>query len=115
MFNVAVQGHTRWAVYDSFSDVFFVNIAFPAQIAIIQTARPKRLIGKFNIPAAGPHGLDLDSERQRLFCACDGQTLVAVDSRSGQVLDTVDIGGASDVFFSTQRSNTCMSPSVILA
>ena len=99
MFTIAVPGRTGWAVYDSVSDVFFVNIAFPAQIAIIQTARPKRLIGKFNIPAVGPHGLDLDSERQRLFCACDGQKLVAVDSRSGQVLNTVDIGGAPDVTF----------------
>jgi len=99
MFNIAVPGRTRWAVYDSVSDVFFVNIADPPQIAIIEAARPTGISRNFEIPATGPHGLDLDSERQRLFCACDGQKVVAVDSRSGQVLDSLDIGGVPDVIF----------------
>ena len=96
---LAVPGRTRWAVYDAASDAFFVNIADPPQIAVIEAAKPTRIARTFKIPAAGPHGLDLDSERQRLFCACDGKKLVSVDSRSGKVLDALDIGGVPDVIF----------------
>jgi DNA-binding beta-propeller fold protein YncE len=97
--DLAVPGRTRWAVYDAFSDAFFVNIADPAQIAVIEAAKYTPIIRTFEIPAAGPHGLDLDSEHQRLFCACDGQKLLSIDSRSGKVLDALDIGGVPDVIF----------------
>jgi len=97
--SIAVPGRTRWSVYDPVSDVFFVNIADPPQIAIIEAERPAGIIRNFEIPAAGPHGLDLDSERQRLFCACDGRKLLCLDSHSGEVLDTLDIGGVPDVIF----------------
>jgi len=97
--DVAVPGRTRWAVYDSFSDAFFVNIADPAQIAVIEPAKPLRIVRTFKIPAAGPHGLELDSQGRRLFCACDGKKLVSVDVGSGKVLATLDIGGIPDVIF----------------
>ena len=97
--DLTVPGRTRWAVYDAASDAFFVNIADPAQIAVIEAAEPTRIARIFDIPAAGPHGLDLDLERQRLLCACDGKKLVSVDSRSGKVLDALDIGGVPDVIF----------------
>ena len=51
------------------------------------------------MPAAGPHGLDLDPATRRLFCACDGKTLLVVDSRSGAVLSAHAIGGEPDVIF----------------
>jgi DNA-binding beta-propeller fold protein YncE len=96
---LAVPGRTRWAVYDAASDAFFVNIADPAQIAVIEAAKPTQIPRIFDIPAAGPHGLDLDLERQRLLCACDGKKLVSVDVRSGKVLAALDIGGVPDVIF----------------
>jgi DNA-binding beta-propeller fold protein YncE len=97
--DLAVPGRTRWAVYDAASDAFFVNIADPAQIAVIEAAKSIRIVRSFEIPAAGPHGLELDSERRRLFCACDGKKLVSVDVRSGKVLAALDIGGIPDVIF----------------
>ena len=96
---LAVPGRTRWAVYDAASDAFFVNIADPAQIAVIEAEKPTQIPRIFDIPAAGPHGLDLDLERQRLLCACDGKKLVSVDVRSGKVLAALDIGGVPDVIF----------------
>ena len=95
----AVPGRTRWAVYDGQADAFYVNIADPAQIVVIEAGKPTKIARRFPVPAAGPHGLDLDSERRRLFCACDGKKLVALDTRSGRVLDVVDIGGVPDVIF----------------
>jgi len=97
--DLAVPGRTRWAVYDPASDAFFVNIADPAQIAVIEAAKSTRIVRSFEIPAAGPHGLELDSEHRRLFCACDGKKLVSVDIRSGKVLAALDIGGIPDVIF----------------
>ena len=97
--DLAVPGRTRWAVYDAVSDTFFVNIADPAQIAVIEAAKSTRIVRSFKIPAAGPHGLKLDSERRRLFCACDGKKLVSVDVLSGKVLAALDIGGVPDVIF----------------
>jgi hypothetical protein len=37
------------------------------------------------VPAAGPHGLDLDAAGGRLFCACDAAELVVLDAASGRL------------------------------
>jgi len=97
--DVPVAGRTRWTVYDARDDVFFVNIADPAQIAVIEAARPTQIARAMPVPAAGPHGLDLDSERGRLFCACDSKQLICLAARTGAVLQELDLGGAPDVIF----------------
>jgi hypothetical protein len=48
---------------------------------------------------AGPHGLDIDAARRRLYCACDAGVLVEVDADSGRILATERIAGAPDVVF----------------
>jgi DNA-binding beta-propeller fold protein YncE len=102
---IAVPGRTRWTVYDPASGVFFVNIADPPLVAVIDAANPTRLGGAFEIPASGPHGLDLDRDGERLFCACDAKTLVTLDSRTGRVLASRALSGAPDViFFHARRS-----------
>jgi DNA-binding beta-propeller fold protein YncE len=95
----AAPGRTRWAVYDGHADAFYVNIADPAQIIVIEAGNPTEIARSFPVPAAGPHGLDLDNERGRLFCACDAKKLISLDTRSGKMLDVVDIGGVPDVIF----------------
>src|SRR5207245_1260751 len=76
--DLAVPGRTRWAVYDAASDAFFVNIADPAHIAVTEAAKSTRIVRSFRIPAAGPHGLEVDSERRRVFCACHGKKPVSL-------------------------------------
>jgi hypothetical protein len=68
---VAVPGRTRWAIYDRGLDRFFVNIAEPAQIIVVAGDAPSRIAETYEVPAAGPHGLELDVDSGRLFCACD--------------------------------------------
>jgi DNA-binding beta-propeller fold protein YncE len=97
--SIRVPGRTRWTVYDPDADVFYVNIADPPQIIVVDAKNPTRVERAITIPAAGPHGLDLDATQQRLFCACDGKRLLAVDAHSGQVLEDVEIGGVPDVIF----------------
>jgi DNA-binding beta-propeller fold protein YncE len=96
--DLPVAGRTRWAVYDPVAGAFHVNIADPPQIVVIgsEDAAIRRVVA---MPAAGPHGLDLDVARRRLFCACDAGVLLEVDADSGQVLAREAIAGVPDVVF----------------
>jgi DNA-binding beta-propeller fold protein YncE len=102
--HVPGPGRTRWAVFDPRQEVFFVNIADPAVIVVIDARAPTQIANTYAIPAAGPHGLELDSVRQRLFCACDGRQLVCLDSHSGHVLAALELSGAPDVIMLNARS-----------
>lgn len=97
--SIPVPGRTRWAIFDASSDVFYVNISEPAQIVIIESRNPTRIARVFNVPAAGPHGLDLDAAQHRLFCACDAWKLITLDATSGKVLNASDLSGKPDVIF----------------
>jgi DNA-binding beta-propeller fold protein YncE len=96
---IAVPGRTRWAIYDRGLDRFFVNIAQPAQIIVVAGNAAHRIAETYEIPAAGPHGLELDVESGRLFCACDDGQLVALEAATGRVLGMVRLSGAPDVIF----------------
>jgi DNA-binding beta-propeller fold protein YncE len=101
--NVPVAGRTRWVVFDPDSACFYVNIADPPQIAVVDAANPGSVDRVFAVPAAGPHGLDLDVTTRRLFCACDGKTLVVLGSRSGAELAQAGLAGVPDVIFFNRK------------
>ena len=82
------RGRTRWAVYDPEAERFYVNIAEPGRDRRRRgRAGPTAIARSLRSPAAGPHGLDLDLETRRLFCACDAGRLITLDARSGKVLE----------------------------
>ena len=97
--DVAVAGRTRWAIYDPIGDAFHVNIAEPPQIIVVESGDPVRIRRVVAIPQAGPHGLDIDVARRRLFCATDAGILVAVDADTGTLQETQSIAGVPDVVF----------------
>ncbi|MBI3460945.1 hypothetical protein HY009_08455 [Candidatus Acetothermia bacterium] len=97
--DIPVPGRTRWAIFDGETDLFFVNIADPPQIVAIDPEKPKQIARTFEISVAGPHGLELDQERRRLFCACDGKKIVCVDVLSGRISEEADLSGVPDVIF----------------
>ena len=104
--NVSVPGRTRWALFDPETDAFYVNIADPPEIAVIEAQRPDHVHRTFPIPAKGPHGLDLDARAHRLFCACDGKVVVALDVGTGRITDQGDLSGGPDViFFNADRKH----------
>src|SRR5215471_312700 len=53
---VAVGGRTRWAVFDPDAQAFYVNIADPAQIVVVDARRADRIARTLPIPSNGPHG-----------------------------------------------------------
>ena len=96
---IAVPGRTRWTIYDVRLDRFFVNITDPAQIVVLTGDAPDRIAATYAAPAVGPHGLDIDVEDARLFCACDDGQLVAIEAASGRVIGTAALSGPPDVIF----------------
>jgi DNA-binding beta-propeller fold protein YncE len=101
---IKVPGRTRWAIYDAAREAFFVNIASPARIVAIDARSPTKIAKEYEVPAAGPHGLDLDPANGRLLCACDAGVLLAIDAASGRVLGEVPLSGAPDVIFLNSQS-----------
>jgi DNA-binding beta-propeller fold protein YncE len=97
--DVGVPGRTRWAVYDPEAERFYVNIAEPAEIVVVEADKPAAIAATYNVPAAGSHGLDLDLETHRLFCACDAGRLITLDAHSGKVLSDLELSGTPDVVF----------------
>lgn len=100
---VKVPGRTRWAIYDEARERFFVNIASPARIVVIDARDPTKISKEYDIPAEGPHGLELDPATGRLMCACDAGVLLSIDPDSGHVHGNVDLSGVPDVIFLHQR------------
>ena len=96
---IKVPGRTRWAIYDAAREMFFVNIASPARIIAIDARDPTKISKEYEVPAAGPHRLDLDPATGRLLCACDAGLLFAIDAASGRVLGDVRLSGVPDVIF----------------
>jgi hypothetical protein len=97
--DIPVAGRTRWTVYDPVGDAFHVNIADPPQIVVIEAGKPSGIRRVVPIGHAGPHGLDLDGVRRRLFCACDARILLDVHADSGEILRAEPLGGVPDVVF----------------
>jgi YVTN family beta-propeller protein len=101
---IKVPGRTRWAVYNPETETFFINIASPARIVAIDAHDPTKVSKEYEVPAEGPHGLELEPVTGRLFCACDAGVLLAIDSASRRVLGDVPLSGAPDVIFLNPRS-----------
>src|SRR5207249_3427022 len=94
---VVLPGRPRWAVYNERTAAFYVNIADPPLIVEIEAKTPWTIRERYKVPAKGPHGLDLDPRGRQLFCACDGQKLVAVHLDSGEIRAVGELSGPPDV------------------
>jgi DNA-binding beta-propeller fold protein YncE len=91
---IPLPGRPRWAVYDPDTEHVYANIQKPAEIVVL-SATELQIKGAFNVPVAGPHGLVIAGER--LFCAADGEALVALHRDTGAVLSSVALPGEPDV------------------
>jgi DNA-binding beta-propeller fold protein YncE len=96
--DLTVPGRTRWTVFDPPAGVFHVNIMDPPRIVVVDSAQAtvRRVV---EMGHAGPHGLDIDVARRRLYCACDAGVFVEVDADTGDVLAAEKIAGVPDVVF----------------
>src|SRR5499426_1513644 len=91
---ISLPGRPRWAVYDPGTEHVYANIQKPAEIVVLD-ATELQITTAIKIPVAGPHGLAIAGER--LFCAADGEALVALHRDTGAVLGSVALPGEPDV------------------
>lgn len=101
--DIHVPGRTRWTVFDNETGRFYVNIAKPSQIVAIDANNPTSVVSAYEIPGMGPHGLDIDSQGRRLFCACDDGSLYTLDLENGTISGSVRLSGSPDVIFYNDR------------
>jgi len=97
--DIPVAGRTRWTVYDPVADAFHVNIADPPQIVVVEAGDPVGIRRVTPVTYAGPHGLDIDVARRRLFCACDAGAMLEIHADGGELLSAEPIAGVPDVVF----------------
>jgi len=97
--DILMPGRTRWTVFDKKSERFFINIAKPSQIVAVVSLDPDGVAATYDIPAMGPHGLDIDPEGRRLFCACDQGVLLTLDLQTRKASHPSDLSGPPDVIF----------------
>jgi len=100
-----LPGRPRWTVHDRDAGCFYVNIDSPPQILAVDASPPFDVHRSLPIPVPGPHGLDQDRGRGVLHCACDGGSVVSVDTVTGRVVGLVPIAGAPDVVFFNPKRN----------
>jgi DNA-binding beta-propeller fold protein YncE len=96
---ISAPGRTRWAVFDPWTDAYYVNLSKPSLIAVIPGANPSHIAKTWPMPASGPHGLDLDDRFRRLYCTCDARKLLAIAIDSGAVQAEMNLSGSPDVVF----------------
>ena len=101
--DVLMPGRTRWTVFDKKSERFYINIAKPSQIVAVVSRDPDGVAAAYDIPATGPHGLDIDIEGRRLFCVCDQRVLFTLDLQTNKTSRPSDLSGPPDVIFYNSR------------
>ena len=101
--DILMPGRTRWAVFDKKAERFYINIAKPSQIVAVVSLDPDGVVASYDIPATGPHGLDIDTEGRRLFCACDQGLLLTVDLHTRKTSQPSNLSGPPDVIFYNSR------------
>jgi len=99
---IPMPGRTRWAIFDPERRLFFVNIADPPVIVVVDPESDGSIERRIDVPAHGPHGLEIDPSGHRLLCACDEGKLVSIDSGSGEIRGILDLSGSPDVVFLSQ-------------
>ena len=99
---IPMPGRTRWAIFDPERRLFFVNIADPPVIVVVDPESDGSIERRIDVPARGPHGLEIDPSGHRLLCACDEGKLVSIDSGSGEIRGILDLSGSPDVVFLSQ-------------
>jgi len=99
-----LPGRPRWCIFDRARDRFLVNIREPACVVVLAGGTGE-VVGRIDVSAAGPHGLDLDGAANRAFVACDAGALVVLDLAWDREVASVSIGGEPDaIWFNAQRN-----------
>jgi YVTN family beta-propeller protein len=105
---IPLNAKPEYFAYDKDGNIF-INLEDSHSIAVIDAAN-KKLKATWPMQGCeGPSGLALDEKSHTLFASCDGKLMV-VDSKSGKVRQSVEIGDDCDgAFFDPGTGNVFAS------
>lgn len=96
---IPLEGEAEFAVTDG-EGTIFVNIEDKSTIAVISAKSLKVTHNWPLVSGEEPTGLAFDVKNSRLFAVCGNQKMVVLNSKTGQVVQTLPIGeGADGVVF----------------
>lgn len=89
--SVAIPGVPEFMVYDSEADRIYLNIKTKDEVAVIDPATNTVTAHWSTGSAKSPHGMALDSAHHRLFSAGGNGKLAVIDTRTGKLINAIDI------------------------
>jgi YVTN family beta-propeller protein len=93
---IALGGSPEFAAVDSTAGRVYCNIEDKSEVVAIDTAKHE-VVERWPIaPGEEPSGLAFDAAHHRLFAGCHNQMMAMLDTRSGKVVATVQIGAGVD-------------------
>jgi DNA-binding beta-propeller fold protein YncE len=95
---IPLPGRPRWCVLDAAEEYIFCAIREPSMVLVVSLA-DFRERAQWTLPSAGAHGIDIDQDGDRLFIACDGGSLVALDIGTGSMSGSWPLPGVPDATF----------------
>jgi YVTN family beta-propeller protein len=88
---VKIPGVPEFMVYDAEQDRIYLNIKTKDTVAVIDPSKNAVIAQWPSAPAAQPHGLALDAANHRIFVAGGGGKLAVIDTKTGSMLQSLDI------------------------
>jgi DNA-binding beta-propeller fold protein YncE len=93
---IEIPGEPECMAHDSAADRIYLNIKNLNEVAVIDT-KTNTVVGHWpTAPATGPHGLAFDAAAGRVYASGNNGKLVAIDSKTGQIIDSTEITAKVD-------------------
>lgn len=96
--SIDLPGRPRWCVTDAPGERIFLAIREPSMVLTAQLPKLD-MVQHWMLPSSGAHGLDIDRQRNLIYVACDGGSLVEMDALTGKVLREWPLSGVPDATF----------------
>jgi hypothetical protein len=95
---IDLPGQPRWCVTDVAGAQLFLAIRDPSMVLVARLPELDE-VQHWTLPSAGAHGIDVDHQASRLYIACDGGSLVELETIGGTVRGEWPLAGVPDATF----------------
>lgn len=109
--DITIPPGPEYVIYDPASDRVFQNIKSNDSLLVIDPVANTIKETWNTAPAKKPHGLAIDTQTKRLFCAGQNGKLAVIDATTGKVIGTADIVTGVDQIAFDQEKRRVYCPS----
>jgi DNA-binding beta-propeller fold protein YncE len=100
---IDLPGRPRWCVVDAKAERVFLAIRDPSMVLVARLPELSE-VQHWSLPSGGAHGMDINHSADLLYVACDGGSLVELDTRSGATRREWPLAGVPDATFFNPKS-----------